>query len=327
MDKSNITNYLLGQSSEEQVRELFQWINESEENRKEFIELKKIWSLTSTSQNDVVQEWIEFKEKKEKLISTPFISRRFLQVAALIAIIFALGVVSHWLVFENTQQKEYYSSNSIINVPQGEMSKLTLPDGTSVIINSGSTFSYSSNYKDGKRIVELTGEAFFNVAKDPDHPFIIKTNLMNFKVYGTSFNIEAYPDNNQVSTTLVEGSLGFIDKNEKELGRLVPGENLLFDGKNNNFKITNVDLDLFTSWKDGIITFRNEKLKDVAIKLERWYNVKIVIKNPKLADELYYGTVMKNKPIDQILEVLSITSSLNYQMTYRNEQPTLIYWE
>jgi ferric-dicitrate binding protein FerR (iron transport regulator) len=76
-----------------------------------------------------------------------------------------------------------------------------------------------------------------------------------------------------------------------------------------------------------MVTFRNEKLRDIARKIERWYNVQIVIANPKLADELYMGTIMKNKPIDQLLEVFKLTSSLNYRIVPRADKSTLIYWE
>ena len=324
MDNSTITRYLSGVASEQEVKELFQWINTSTENRKDFIEMKKNWALTSVSRENKETAWRNFILAKQKFSKNKFFKKQFIQVAASILVIFSLGFATQRLISSNS--KLWYSSNIIIEVPAGEMSKLTLSDGTSVILNSGTTFTYSGSFSEGNRIVELDGEAFFDVAKDNKHPFIIKTKLLDFKVYGTSFNIEAYPKSNKVSTTLVKGSLGFVNKKGDELGKLVPGENLLYSGSD-EINITKVSLDLYTSWKEGAITFRNEKLKDVAIKLERWYNVEIVIRNPKLADELYFGTVMKNKPIDQILKVLQITSSLKYQIIPRNDEPALIYWE
>ncbi len=327
MDNSKITKYFLGELTEDEIRELFQWVKKSRENRDEFIGAKKLWALTQVAKENVDLGWIDTLKKKRKRGRTTFPLKRFLKVAAAVVLIFGLGVIAQRFVAPNIKTQDYYSSNFVVDVSPGEMSKLILPDGTSVVVNSGSVLSYSPQYSEGERIVELSGEAFFDVAEDSEHPFTVRTKLLDFKVYGTSFNVEAYPASNQVNTTLIDGSLGFIDRDEGEIGKLVPGENLLYSGSDKQFSIKQVDLDLYTSWKDGTITFSNEKLKDVAVKLERWYNVEIVFNNPELAEEVYFGTVMKNKPIDQILKVLSITSSLKYQIIFRNDKPTLIYWE
>jgi ferric-dicitrate binding protein FerR (iron transport regulator) len=151
--------------------------------------------------------------------------------------------------------------------------------------------------------------------------------LLDFKVYGTKFNVQAYPGDKEVNSTLVEGSLGVIRKTGNEVTRLVPGENVNFKEESQKIIVENVDVQLYTSWKDGLVTFKNEKLKDIAKKIERWYNVQIVITNPRLAEEFYMGTIMKNKPIDQLLEVFKLTSSLNYRIVPRPDKSTLIYWE
>jgi ferric-dicitrate binding protein FerR (iron transport regulator) len=207
------------------------------------------------------------------------------------------------------------------------MTDVELPDGTKVVLNSGSSVTWNGNFSLGNRSVTLKGEAYFDVTKDQEHPFIVQTTSLNFKVFGTSFNIEAYPEENIINTTLVDGSLGVMNKTDKELLRLLPGENASFDIKTSKLTIFKVNTALYTTWKDGLITFRNEKLKDIAKKIERWYNVKVVIKNPKLGEEAYFGTIMKNKPIDQILEVLKLTSSLKYKIVIRPTEPTIVYWE
>jgi ferric-dicitrate binding protein FerR (iron transport regulator) len=118
-----------------------------------------------------------------------------------------------------------------------------------------------------------------------------------------------------------------MNKADHELYRLKPNENAKFDILTSKISVSKVETAMYTSWKEGLITFRNEKLKDIARMIERWYNVEIVIKNPKVGEEAYFGTIMKNKPIDQILEVLSLTSSLRYKIITRSEKPTLIYWD
>jgi len=324
MDYSIINKYLAGEASEAEVQEVFRWIDAAPENRQEFIQYKKIWALTSKSENNQDVAW------DNNLIAKPNNIRNlttYSKYAAAVLVIFSLGMMLQYMVGQKISETQTYLADTQIEVPAGQMSSVLLPDGTKVQLNSGSKLIYSSGFNSGERTVNLEGEAFFDVAKDKDHSFLIRTKSLDFKVYGTSFNVQAYPDDNEVNTTLVEGSLGVLGKTGNEMVRLVPGENANFKEENEKLVVSNVDLDLYTSWKDGLVTFRNEKLKDIAPKIERWYNVEIVINNPKLADELYMGTIMKNKPIDQLLEVFRLTSSLNYKIVPRADKPTLIYWE
>lgn len=327
MDYSIISRYLEGNASEKDVQEIFQWIESEAKNRKEFIQYKKLWALTSRSMEDVnamwnpVSEKISFQKKRKLTYSQPWI------VAAGFLLALGLGMLLQYFLPEKYEEQFVYQSDIFIKVPLGQMSDIILPDGTSVQLNSGTKLTLSKNFISGDRTVTLEGEAFFDVEKDLAHPFVIKTQSLDFKVYGTSFNIQAYPEDKIVNSTLVMGSMGIIGKNGAELTKLRPGENATFFKDGRNIKVTNVSLDLFTSWKDGLITFRNEKLKDIAKKIERWYNVEIIIQNWQIGDELYMGSILKNKPIDQILEVLALTSSFKYKIEPRSDKPTLIYWK
>lgn len=326
MDYSIINKYLAGEASEEEVKELFRWIDSSPENREEFIQYKKVWALTSRMGAHQEISW------NPELVNSGKSGQlrqlvTYTKYAAAVIIVFGLGMVLQYIAGQKTSPTYTYLADTQIEVPKGQMSSVILPDGTTVQLNSGSKLVYASGFNSGERTVNLEGEAFFNVAKDKKHSFVIKTKSLDFKVYGTSFNVQAYPEDSEINTTLVEGSLGVVAKTGSEMARLVPGENANFKEDNKELVVTNVDLELYTSWKDGMVTFRNEKLKDIARKIERWYNVQIVINNPKLADELYMGTIMKNKPIDQLLEVFKLTSSLNYRIVPRADKSTLIYWE
>lgn len=327
MDYSIINKYLSGVASEAEVQEVFRWIDSAPENRNEFIQYKKIWSLTAKTKENTHQAWVNLSPKLVKPKAKQYRIPSIAKVAASLILAFGLGILAQYLVSVNPTKENVYLADTQIEVPLGQMSNITLPDGSSVRLNSGTKLIYSGNFHSGDRIVSLSGEAFFDVAKDNSHPFIVKTTSLDFKVYGTSFNIQAYPEDKKINTTLVEGSLGLIGKNGKELLRLTPGENATYTEAPNSLQVSKVNLDLYTSWKDGLVTFRNEKLKDVAKKIERWYNVEIVIKNERIGEEVYLGTILKNKPIDQILEVFALTSSLKYRIVPRANQPTLIYWE
>ncbi len=328
MDKSVIVKYLCGEASEEEVKLLFEWVEADPLNKKEFFNYKKAWALSATVSTNENKAWKELKSRYPLWQNNRrrFIS--YMKYAAILLLVFILGGLFEYII--NSKEKTLaplYSSEIHIEVPAGQMSNVVLPDGTTVQLNSDTKLFCSGNFNKGNRTVRLEGEAFFDVAKDREHPFLIETPSLNFKVYGTSFNIQAYPDDPEINTTLVEGSLGVMGKNGKELARLVPGENVKYENETHKLIISAVKLDLYTSWKEGLINFRNESLKDIARHIERWYNVKIIIKNPKLNDELYFGTIMKNKPVDQILEVLQLTSSLHYRIIHRPDKPALIYWE
>ncbi|MBW8331817.1 MAG: DUF4974 domain-containing protein [Prolixibacteraceae bacterium] len=326
MDHSIINKYLAGEASETEVQEVFRWIDSDPENRNEFIQYKKIWALTSKSTENQDKTWNAISTKlgsqKKQLSIT-----RYWMVAAGFVLVFGLGMLMQYILPQKSQEQFSYLAETRIEVPLGQMSNVVLPDGTTVQLNSGTKLIYSGKFNSGERIVSLEGEAFFDVTNDPAHPFVIKTKALDFKVYGTSFNIQAYPDDKLISTTLVEGSLGIIGKNGSELVKLVPGENATYRQDDRELLVGKVNLEIYTSWKDGLVTFRNEKLKDIARKIERWYNVEIVINNASLGEEIYLGTIMKNKPVDQILEVFSLTSSLKYRIVTRANERNLIYWD
>jgi len=147
------------------------------------------------------------------------------------------------------------------------------------------------------------------------------------KVYGTSFNICSYPEDKDFTATLVKGSISILDKEGNEISKLKPGYKAAYTEGELNITVSQINTSLYTSWKEGLVTYRNAKLKDIARQIERWYNVEIVIQKEGLGEERYFGTILKNKPIDQILEVFKLTTSLEYEIIPRADKPTLIYWK
>lgn len=328
MEYSLINKYLSGNATEKEVEEIFQWIESSSDNKSEFIKYKKAWALTARSKKSIDAAWTKVQKQTTGKNNLRLLVQNTIKYAASFILILGLGMVLHYvLTEENTPHKLTYLNTTQIKAPLGQMTNVSLPDGTSIILNSGSTVSYNGYFAEGDRTVELIGEAYFDVVKDVEHPFTVKTQSVDLRVYGTSFNIEAYPEDKHVNTTLIEGSLGVMTKKGNELVRLIPGENASFNKLGSKLFVSKVDTSLYMSWKDGIISFRNERLEDIATKIERWYNVEIIIRNKKLADELYWGSILRNKPIDQILEVLKLTASFEYEMVTRTDQSTLIYWD
>ncbi|TKG96446.1 DUF4974 domain-containing protein [Puteibacter caeruleilacunae] len=326
MDYNLINKYLRNEATEEEVAIIFHWINESQKNKDEFIQYKKIWAITENQPvADKESVWKDISKaikKSRKIIPL----KQVINYAASVMVLLSLGALLQYLIMGRINNVTY-PDETRIEVPRGQMSNLKLPDGSTVILNSGSTLSYSPSFAQGERIVHIEGEAFFDVTHDDENQFIVKTNSVNVNVHGTRFNVEAYDEDDFVKTTLVTGSVSITDKKGKGLALLHPSEMALFDRQRRSLNISKVDTDNYASWKQGVVTFKNEPLADLARKIERWYNVEIVIRNTKLYQEKYMGTILRHKPITQILEVLKMTAMIDYEIVSRADKPDLIYWD
>ena len=328
MDKNIIIKYLQGKANNEEKSLLFEWIEKDKVNKDEFIEIKKVWALTAKHKNIEGISWVDLKNSANKEINKRFLNFRLLKQAAIFILLIGLGAVIQYFFSDLTSDKNLvYDQNLSVSAPLGQMTDLELPDGTLVKLNSGTTVLYNGDFSSGNREVFIEGEAFFDVQTDKEHPFIVKSKLLDVKVYGTSFNICCYPEDKDFSATLVKGSISILDKEGNEISKLQPGDKAAYTEPESNITVSQINTLLYTSWKEGLVTFRNEKMKDIARQIERWYNVEIVIQKEGLDEERYFGTILKNKPIDQILEVFKLTISLEYEIIPRADKPTLIYWK
>lgn len=201
-----------------------------------------------------------------------------------------------------------------IKIPYGKTFKIKLSDGTSVNMNAGSSLKYPVQFIKGhNREVVLEGEAFFDVAKDKTHPFIVKTRGVDVKVLGTKFNVSSYKEDTDINTVLVEGSVSLSDKTNKK-AILEPGEKGSWNNEKNEIDIDKVDTRFYTEWINGEIVFRKTAFKDIVIKLERTYNVKIENKREDILDKKFNASFNKNiESIDKVLETMSKIMGFTYR--------------
>jgi len=212
-----------------------------------------------------------------------------------------------------------------VSVLYGSKSKITLPDGSTVHLNSGSVLRYPAQFATDNRKVSIEGEAYFEVQKDPNHPFLVRTNGVTVRVLGTKFNVKSYPDEKTVETTLVSGKVELYANNttitdKNRLMVLAPNQQAVFEvQKGNNDSIINmvhnlnVDVNPIISWKDNRFMFRDEKFADLALKLERWYNVDIKINDQKLQNTPFSGVFVK-ETVEQSLNALKLAAPFKYRM-------------
>jgi transmembrane sensor len=200
--------------------------------------------------------------------------------------------------------------------PKGSVSEMYLPDGSHIFLNSGSKIKYSIDGIDGIREVFLTGEAWFQVVRMKEKPFLVHTSFYDVKVTGTRFNVKAYPDDKEVVTTLEEGSVHVNSpKNLKFAEEIVlkPGEQLIYNSESKNIQVGEVNTRLYTSWRENKLVFINLSLKDLRTLLERKYGVEIEIVDKSIQDYHYDGTI-KNETVLEVLEILKLTLPIQYQI-------------
>ena len=168
--------------------------------------------------------------------------------------------------------KDTAEIRNIVQTLTGMEYTLTLSDGTKVFLNAETKLKFPTIFKGDQRVVELEGEAYFEVRKDEAHPFIVKTVSMNVRVLGTSFNVRSYVNEHDVTATLVEGKVAVSDGEVEKM--LVPGEQAVYIKETGKMEVKEVDVSLYTAWHSGKFIFRNETLEDMMIYLSRWYGSK-----------------------------------------------------
>ena len=199
-------------------------------------------------------------------------------------------------------------------VPIGGEYQIVLADGTQVWLNSATKLIFPQNFTGKERRVVLSGEAFFEVARDENKPFIVETSRMDVKVLGTRFNVNAYTDNEMVSTTLVDGSVEVASGTQKPI-TLVPGEQAY--GEAGELEKREVNVRLYTSWIDGRFMFNNVELEEIAKQISRWYDVEIFFTNENVKKIRFTGGMVKFKPLDDLIRMIESTSSVCFSVKGR----------
>ncbi|MDL5511279.1 FecR family protein [Arenibacter sp. M-2] len=202
-----------------------------------------------------------------------------------------------------------------LTVPNGKRFEVQLSDGTNVYLNAGTSLRYPVKFiQNNKREVFVTGEAFFDVAPDREHPFIVNADSLNIEVLGTEFNVTAYPEDLSTDVVLVEGSVGmYMNNKTMDEGMLIePGTKGSLNKNLETFTSELVDTSLYTLWMDGDLVFRNMPFRNIARKLERRFNITIIIKNYKLNDEVFNATFKEGATIQNILHSFKNSFGLDY---------------
>jgi len=257
--------------------------------------------------------------KKEFQLPFPAWKNHLIRVAAVLFIPLLLG--SLFVFYRMDQRMEQMAASTVnerVVANPGSRIHCTLPDQTEVWLNSGSIleFPLALNQQDGRK-VKLSGQGYFKVAHDKKHPFIVETDELRIKALGTSFDVSSYANDQQIASTLEEGSIAIIGLNGKELTRINPGQKATFYKLSGNLEVREVETMLTTSWKDGKLIFRNTSLSDVTVLLERWFNCKIHL-DPRLSNAgLMYTATIQDETLGEVLKMIEISTHIKTKIEKR----------
>lgn len=261
---------------------------------------------------DVDSNW---KKLHKRIHRDTFFSKLFYTFNKIAAfLLLPLLFCSGYLLYELLDYKKQPIKNLEVKASYGVITKVTLPDSSKVILNSGSKLIYPERFIGKHRKVFLDGEAYFKVTADLDNRFDVYTsNGLKVSAYGTEFNVEAYNDDYSIKSTLTKGKL-FIEHPELNIRKNIsPGQQAIYVKDSMNINLRTVDIISEISWKDGKLIFNRTPIKDVIRKLSRKFNVKIQLIGDNI-DDYSYSATFKNETLEDILFLLSKTAPLKYKV-------------
>lgn len=225
--------------------------------------------------------------------------------------------------------KDQTVSQLELATPQGGTYQLTLPDGSQVWLNAASTIKYPSKFTGDARIVEISGEAYFDIRNDKQHPFKVRSKGQEIQVLGTAFNVAAYPGEAETKTTLVEGKVRLTSASRSENTTPSSNESVILSAgeqgslRNGHITTSKVEITEFTAWKEGFFYFNGLPTTAAIAQLARWYNLDVVYEGP-LPKANVYAYIDRNKPLSAILKALEL-SRLKFKITQSGDQKQLIF--
>lgn len=336
MTKELLIKYLNNRCNEKEVGEVIQWMKQQSFSTESKLFSETDWqeyqgedSIVTEDKLDSLLDKIHHKihlethdqipAKKIKLVS-------WLSRAAAVLLIPALTFLFLTLT-ENHRLNQKLALTAVDSIeviaPVGSRTVAHLSDGSTIHLNYGSKIKYPQNFIGETREVNLIGEGYFEIAHNPEKPFIVKTGKINITALGTTFNVDAYPETNKIATTLVEGKvvLEKILKNGDldNLGALVPGQYVSFNTNSGEIVSSKGNIDKYIAWVDGKLVFDNESISAISKTLSRMFNVEFEISDD--IKNYTYTVTFVDEPLSQILHLMTIATPVNYLILPRTKNP------
>ena len=327
MKQDTLHKYFNGTASEQERREVLAWVAASPGNRREFQQREADFVFDNLPDREPSQA---ARAQIMHVVAPKRKRMRILSAVASAAAVFVVGAFL-WVLHDNNRLNDQVASltaqnQKLIAIPElvqgesvlnykvnpGVKGKITLPDGSEVILNSASTLRTPARFENGKRVVELEGEGYFKVESNPDWPMYVRTSKgVTVKVTGTEFNLSTYSDDAALKLTLVRGRVSLLDeKNDTEI--VVREKEEVAIGAVKRLESParkTADIKVNTSWKDGYLVFDGAPIREVIKKMERWYGVDITVADARVMDNTFTAS-FRSESLQQVLTLLDITCGI-----------------
>ncbi len=300
------------------------WLDESPENQALLTEIMNTWLVTRNKtefyQPDLSFNWQKLMDRINYQPKQNFNLRILFNWGAAAAILVLVFLGGKWFGEVSRKPIAKITYTKII-APEGNKSQIILPDSTHVWMNSGAELQYPSNFTTQNRSVKMKGECFFEVEKDPNHPFLVQGSEFQVKVFGTRFNVHEDDRSDAADVTLVSGKVELLDLNNQHISELKPGQQYVYNnGEGHVQKAEN--LEALTAWLNNMLIFDDQPFEEVIHYLDKWYGVKI-----HLDHDLYYKHnytfKVKTESLREVLELISVITPIEYHI--EGEQVTIKY--
>jgi ferric-dicitrate binding protein FerR (iron transport regulator) len=323
-EKRNINDELLarwlnGNLTNDERQELEEWSKADDDHSKTLKDMQRIEDdIELLKQMEAVDSKSALHKVKSRMVHassglTAFF-KHWQRVAAVI-LIPLLAYNMYQIVSNQTRTPELAAITwNEISTPPGLRSEFQLPDGSTVWLNANTRLKYPLNFAKDQRLVELEGEALFDVKSNPQRPFVVDAGAIQVEAIGTTFNVMAYRDAEQIQTALIEGKVNLYSKHGNELEQratLLPGQLGVYHAASKHLQCKDENLDKYIAWREGTLLFRNDSMEDVLAKIGRWYNVNFELMDE--IDERYaYTGEFSGEPLSQVLEYIELTTPVKF---------------
>lgn len=319
-----ISAKLKNEADEQQQKLVQDWLDLSPEHPSLLAEIINVWSISKTRtefyEPDLSVNWKKLMKKVNSRPKQRFFQNVYFRISAAAAV-FALVFMAGLRFGDGFNPYTKKLTYTRIIAPEGNKTQIVLPDSTYVWLNSGSEIQYASDYSTKNRKVSMKGECFFDVVKDPLHPFVVQGSKFQVKVFGTRFNINEDTSKNTADVTLISGKVQVLSLDNQPVSELLPGQQLVYNQGNYHVRKAE-NMEALTAWLNNMLIFDNQPFEEVIHYLEKWYGVKIHL-DRTLYYKHNYTFKVKTESLREVMELISVITPIEYRI--EGEQITIKY--
>lgn len=328
MDKHHIhiliTRFFENDFPKESVLKFQQWLTRKEDSVVKDEVLNELWEREAAEADKYTLQALEEMNRRigkdKKTVYLP-LSRRLLRIASILLLPVIGGLLTYWAMHDQSGSSAPKMEIVEHIVPDGEMKQVLLPDGSEVWLNAGSMSLYSDDFSGPIRRLFLNGEATFRVEKDPERPFIVKTQYMQVEALGTTFNVRSYVDAGTAAVTLEEGSVRVDVDGKVRISEVIsPNEQFVYNHRQGKTSRLQVDAELVSKWREGYLVFEEASFEEIIRTLERRFNVTVYYDVRKYGGGRFS---VKYTPYENVRQVLTILETLNPGLKWTIEDDTI----